>query len=83
MINASTLQAICRVASPSRHGLARHASHSPVPQASNAIGTPSSTARCSGRLCALSKISQKRAPGYSVVKWAKSSSPQPQPNHGF
>ena len=44
-----------------------------VISAVGAAGTPSSTARCSGRLCALSRMSQKRAPvppAYRVSKCA-------------
>ena len=58
----------------SRHGCMRRSAHSSPPPASSATGKPSSTATCKGKLCALSKISQKRVPAsgvsYSAMKWA-------------
>ena len=83
----STAQASWRAGAVSRHGWWRHSQAPSASTANNASGRPSSTARCSGRLCALSTISQKRSPAqgasYWVMKCAYFSPSQPQPSSGF
>ena len=66
-ITISTPQASWRVGFRSAQGLPRQIAHASAPHTSTATGTPSSTARCNGRLCALSRMWQKRAPSYSVM----------------
>jgi len=64
---ASTPQASWRTGSVSRHGRACSTQASTAPHATAATGRPNSTARCKGRLWALSSSVQKRAPGNRVM----------------